>query len=185
MASISGGNELLNAKSILDRLQIPSEAKLADLGCGGAGHFVLPAAQRVGGDGLVYAVDVLKSVLRSVVSRARLLGIGHIKTIWSNLENVGATRIPAHSLDFAFLINTLYQATQHEKMIEEARRLLKPSGKLLVIDWLPGHSSLGPPAERRVAPERIEQMATQLGFKLIEKFQPGSRHFGLIFSQAG
>lgn len=183
MTYISGGNELLDQAKIFDRLGIKIGSKVADLGCGSAGHFVIPAAQKVGNHRIVYAVDILKSVLQSVVTKGRLEGVNNIKTVWSNLEIVGATKIKEESLDFALLINILFQSKKHENIIKEAVRLLKPEGKLLVIDWDLGSTNFGPPQEMRLKPEVIKKMAAGLNLKLLDEFQAGTYHYGLIFSK--
>lgn len=184
MVYISGGNELLAAQKILKRLDIKSGMRVADLGCGGAGHFTIPAGSKVGSRGLVYAVDILKSVLKSVVSRARLEGFNNIKPVWSNLEILKATKIPSASLDAAFLINILFQSKQHENIFQEAVRLLKKEGKLLVIDWQPkAMVSFGPPPIDRIKPEKVKIIAQKLELKLIDEFDAGVYHYGLIFQK--
>lgn|SRR3989344_5648745 len=183
MVFFSGGNNLLDPKKVFEHVTIPPRGMVADLGCGGAGHFVLPAAKVVGNNGLVYAVDIQKIVLASVISRARLMGISNIKTVWTNLEIVGAAKIPADSLDVAFLINTLFMSKKHDKIMEEAKRLLKPDGQLLVIDWTKISNGLGPALDDRVDPARIKQIGQQLGLSLTETFEAGPFHFGLVFKK--
>jgi len=183
MVYVSGGNELLDPEKIFKRLGIKAGMTVADLGCGGAGHFVIPAGQTVGEDGTVYAVDVVKSVLYSVATRARSEGLKNIKTVWSDLEILGATRIIPESLDAAFLINILFQSKQHEYIFKEAIRLLKPDGKLLVIDWGHNISSLGPNATDRVKVQELKDIANNLNLKLIEEFEAGTYHYGLIFQK--
>jgi ubiquinone/menaquinone biosynthesis C-methylase UbiE len=184
MVYISGGNELINPEEILNRAGVKSGMKIADLGCGGAGHFIIPAAHKVGSQGMAYAVDILKSVLRSVISRARLEGVNNVKLVWSNLEIPGATKIPDQSLDVALLINILFQSKQHENIIKEAQRLIQKQGKLVVIDWKPNAiATFGPPPIDRTKPDKIKQIAQKLGLKLIEEFDAGTYHFGLIFEK--
>ena len=183
MTISAGGNELLNPTVILERLGVTKGSVLADLGCGGAGHFIIPAAQMVGSDTVVYAVDILKSVLHNVASKARMDGINNIRTVWTNLEKLGATKINDESLDFAFLINILFQSTRHQEVITEAKRMIKPGGKLLVIDWLNAKMPFGPALENRVNPENIKRICQSLNLKLIEEFKPGNYHFALIFQK--
>lgn len=183
MTISAGGNELLNPTAILERLGVEKGSNLADLGCGGAGHFIIPAAQVVGSDTVVYAVDILKSVLHNVASKARLDGINNIRTVWTNLEKPGATKINQESLDFALLINILFQSTRHKEIITEAKRLMKPGAKLLVIDWLSVKMPFGPATENRVNPEDIKRICQSLSLKLIEEFKAGNYHFGLIFQK--
>lgn len=184
MAYISGGSELLDPMAIFKRLGMTKGAVVADLGCGGVGHFIIPAARVVGDQTTAYAVDIVKTVLRSVVSKARLEGVNNIKPIWSNLEIVGATKITEGSLDFAFLKNVLFQSKNHEQIITEAIRLLKPKGKLLVIDWGDAMTSFGPPPADRVKPGAIKTLAQKLRLELLDEFVAGNYHYGLIFQKS-
>ncbi|MDX9893725.1 MAG: methyltransferase domain-containing protein [Patescibacteria group bacterium] len=183
MVYISGGNELLDPNVILERLGVKIGSKLADLGCGGAGHFIIPAAQMVGKNTNVYAVDILKSVLKSVTSKARLEGVNNIKTIWSNLEIPQATKIKDNELDFALLINILFQSKNDKVIIAEAKRMLKDGGRLLVIDWNNVPASFGPPNVDRVSSREIKTIASQLKLALIDEFDAGNYHYGLIFEK--
>jgi len=180
----SGGNELLNPEYILkDVLQIAYEAKVADLGCGSMGYFDLEAAKLVGNKGQVYACDVLKDVLSSVTSKARQEGLYNIKTVWTNLEKVGATKIPAASLDYALYCNTLFQSQKHKEMLSEAYRLVKPGGKLLVVEWSPSGGPIGPPKSIRIDQPTVEKLAAEVGFIKERSFEPGRYHYGIIFNK--
>ena len=183
MVYISGGNELLDPLEILARLGVKTGSRVADLGCGGAGHFVIPAAKLVGDHIIVYAVDILKTVLHSVTSKARLEGVNNIKTVWSNLENVGATKIRKGSLDFALLINILFQSKKHENILQEAMRLLKEDGKILIVDWNQNPSAFGPLPASRVKADSIKELTNNLKLKLIDEFQAGTYHYGIILKK--
>lgn len=174
------GNELISA-DIFEKSGISEGMSIGDLGCGNLGYFSIPAAKLVGKSGMVYAVDILKSVLEAVNHRASQEGLENVKTIWSNLEIIGATKIPTESLDVAFLINILFQSEKDDLVIQEAHRLVKPGGKLVVVDWLKISAPFGPPMEDRTDKEQIIQFAADAGFKLLEEFSAGPYHYGLLF----
>ena len=184
MDNIAGGNQLLNPLTLLkDHLQIALESKVADLGCGSMGFFTLQSAKLVGDKGQVYAVDILKDVLSSVAGRSRQEGLYNIKTVWSNLEIVGATKIPENSLDYALFVNTLFQSTKRKEIFLESCRLLKPDGRLLVVDWNSNSGPIGPKAEMRLKSEEAKRLATEAGFLLVREFEAGASHYGLIFTK--
>lgn len=178
----TGGNNLLDAHQILtQQIQIQAGEVVADLGAGGAAYFTVQAAKIVGNQGEVYAVDILKNVLSAIESKAKMSGLYNIKTIWSDLEVYGATKIPAESLDHAMLINILFQSKKHEEMIREAVRLLKPGGKLSIIDWSDNTPSFAPAQEMQVNKTKIMEIAQNLSLSLVNEFAAGNYHFGLVF----
>lgn len=179
---LSGGNVLLDANLILTKAEIGEKMKIADLGCGSSGHFIFPAAKMVGKKkGLVYGVDILKTALESVGRRAKQENLTNIKTVWSDLEIFGATKIEAGNLDVVLLINTLHQSHKHSEIMREAIRLLKKEGKLVVVEWKNIATPLGPPVEERVKASLLEQAGEKLGLRLEEEFDAGQYHYGLIF----
>ncbi len=179
---IKGGTSLLNAGAILDSVGVHEGAIVADLGCGGMGHFVAPTARSVGPKGHVYAVDIQKAVLHNVESRLQFQKIANVSTVWSNLEKVGSAKIPDHSCDFAFLVNVLFQNKDHSAILLEARRLLKETtGHLSVIEWKKSASPIGPPLDFRVDPATILTLGREAGLAYVRAFDPGVYHYGLIF----
>ncbi|MFA5021798.1 MAG: class I SAM-dependent methyltransferase [Patescibacteria group bacterium] len=180
MVYISGGRELLDPDQILAKINIKTGDQIADLGCGGAGHFIAPLARLVGDQTKIYAVDIMKTVLRAITSKARLEGINNIRPIWSDLENVGATNITPDSLDAAVLVNVLSLSKKRENILKEALRLLKKGGKLLIVDWNKVPTTFGPPLEQRVKDEEVKEIASRLNYKFDQEFAAGKYHFGLI-----
>jgi ubiquinone/menaquinone biosynthesis C-methylase UbiE len=183
MVYVSGGNQLLDAKKTLTKIGLESGMRVADLGCGGAGHFIIPAARVVGESGRTYAVDVLRSVLEAVAKKARLMGIHTVRPVWANLEVLGSTKLAANELDRAFLINTLFQSKEHKNILRETYRILKPGGLMLIIDWNDKAKTFGPPLIDRVNANTLQLLAQEQGFKLVEEYNPGRFHFGLIFEK--
>ncbi|MCK8326076.1 class I SAM-dependent methyltransferase, partial [Erwinia amylovora] len=57
----------------------------ADLGCG-SGFYVVPAAQLVGNEGTVYAVDVQENKLAATVSIATQFGCKNVKVVRADLS---------------------------------------------------------------------------------------------------
>ncbi len=176
-----GGNTLIDANLIMTKAQVADKMRVADLGCGSSGHFVFPAARLVGKKGIVYAVDIMRTVLETVSKQARVENFANIKTIWSNLEIFGATKIEAGSLDVAMLINTLYQSHKRAEILRESIRMLKKNGKLVVVEWKNTAAPFGPPAEERVNKELLDNAAKKLGLREDSEFEAGQYHYGLIY----
>jgi ubiquinone/menaquinone biosynthesis C-methylase UbiE len=180
----TGGNVLLSEELILDKAQIGDKMRVGNLGCGSSGHFVFPAAVRVGKKkGIIFAVDILKTVLERIDRRARQENYSNIQTVWSNLEVFGATKIESGSLDVVLLINILYQSHKRAEILREAIRLLKKDGRLVAVEWKNVSSPLGPPVEDRVKQDLLEEAGKKLGLKLDEEFSAGQFHYGLVFTK--
>ena len=180
MLYIPTGSELLNSDKILSKMDLKEGMTVTDLGCGTSGHFVFPSARIVGEKGKVYAVDILKSALSSIESKAKLQNFYNVEAVWSDIEVLGGAEIPNESCDAVYLINV------HAKpdMIKEALRLLKKGGKLLLVDWKAvATASFGPASKDRVGSEEVKKRAEEFDLKLEEEFDAGPHHWGLIYKK--
>ena len=178
-----GGTELLDPVQLLTRLGVQGGQHVADFGCGVTGHFILPAARMVGSEGRAYAVDVQQSVLRAVEDRATQEGLTNLEVVWSDVERMGATRIPAASLDAVLIVNTLFLTSKRDRVLAEAARLLKSGGSVLIVEWKPGTSAVGPALHQRIGHDAIRTAARSAGFAEREAFDAGKYHFGLVFTK--
>lgn len=181
MNKITGGNALIDPQIIIEKAGIADRMHVGDLGCGGTGHFVFPLATMVGEHGIIYAVDILKNNLANIERRAKQENLQQIKTVWSNLEIFKATKIETASLDVALLINVLYQSNKRPEMIREAMRLIKRNGKLVIVDWNKVATPFGPSVEERLNKENLTAICQRLGLELLEEFNAGEYHFGMVF----
>lgn len=155
--------------------------KVGDFGTG-SGHYALAASALIGSEGRVYAVDIQEDILTRLADEARRLMIRNIDTIWGDFERPGGTTLRDHSLDAVILSNTLFQLEKKESAIAEIKRVLKPGGKLLVIDWAGAYGGLGP-APDHVVPERTaEELFIHGGFHKTKAFRGGAHHYSILFT---
>lgn len=178
---MQGGTALLNPVEILKSLNIKDSYIVADLGCGGNGHFVAPLATLVGKNGKVYALDIQKTVLDALQARLKLQNITNTQLVWSDLEQFGAAAIPEQSCDLVILINVLFQNKDHASILKESQRFLKKGGRLVIIDWKYSSSPFGPPIDLRIAPMEIKTLGNNLQLKLFHEFDAGQYHYALVF----
>lgn len=180
---LSTGIALIDPQSILTRIGLVRGMRLADFGCGRTGHFVFPAARMVEDVGLVYAVDILQSVLENIKSRVRSESYDNIQLVWSDIEAVGKTPIPVDSLDVCLIVNVLNQLKDRVAGLREAWRLLKPGGLLVVIDWSKRIGNLGPTEQRMVSPAEVMALGGPIGFSRLDNFAAGDYHFCVVLKK--
>lgn len=179
------GRALIDAPKILERVGLGPNMNFADLGAGTLGHLVLPASQMVGEEGKVYAVDILKSALEAVASRARMIGVHNIETVWGDIEKVGGVKIPSGSIDLISLLNNISLVRQSPSVLKEVQRLLSPKGTLLLIDWFPDGASFGPPQESRLSSTDTQTLLQKNGFAIIDDFKAGPHHWAIVAMPTG
>lgn len=156
--------------------------KVADFGAG-SGYFTLLLGEKVGPSGQVVALDILESALDTIRSRAAAKGLKNIQTIRADLEVMGGSGLADNSQDFILLANILFQSDKPVEIIREAKRVLKPTGLVAVIDWKKGSMGLGPPEEARLDQETLKQNMKDEGFVFLNLLEVGNFHFGLMFEK--
>ena len=171
---------LFDIDKIIDKFKAEAEQKIADLGCGNFGYFVFPLAKKVGKNGSIYAVDILKDVLKEIRTRAKEENLLQIKPVWTDLEVYKAMKIESDSIDTASLINVLSQSNNKSNIIKESARIIKRGGKLIIIDWKKEDSPLGPKNENKINKDKLIDICLNNGLELEEEFVAGPYHYGLI-----
>lgn len=162
------------------QLALRDGMKVADLGAG-PGHYGIAAAAAVGNDGKVYLVDIQEDVLRHAVSTAHAQGRRNVEMVWGDLERVGGTKLKEASMDAAILSNTLFQVEHKQNLVAEVARILKPGGKLLVVDWAGAYGGIGPDPRHVVSEHQAEELFITGGFYKQKDFRAGAHHYAIVF----
>jgi ubiquinone/menaquinone biosynthesis C-methylase UbiE len=178
---LHSGTELINPFKVLEQAGLQAEMRVADLGCGSLGHFVFPAAQLVGPSGRVYAVDIQKTALQAVERQARQHQFWNVECVWSDIDVLGATRIPGRSLDLTLVVNNFFLSTNRPSLIREALRLTKPGGHILIIEWKKETSVLGPHLSQRMDIDEVRAYVHGVDLAEEKELTVGSDHYGLLY----
>jgi len=171
-------DKFINPDAIINGMNISKDGVVADFGCG-SGFFSIPVA-RVIIEGKLYSLDVLPQALESVESQAKIGGISNIITKRVNLEKEKGSGLEERSIDWVILKDMLFQNKNKEVILKEAYRVLKPGGKILVVEWDGKNLSVGPDKEIRIPSEELEKLVENQRFRIEEKVDAGDFHYGLI-----
>jgi len=178
--SFSAAKGFLKPDEVVAQLDIFEGMKIADFGSG-TGFFAILFAQKVGEKGEITAIDVLSSAIESLASRAKDLGITNIKLVRANLEVPNASSLENDSQDMVFMANILFQSNKKDLILDEAKRILKNGGDLVVIEWIP--EKIKTEGLYKISKEEMKQLAESKGFKFIREFYTGGFHYGLLFKK--
>lgn len=158
--------------------------KVADLGAG-SGAYALALAKTVGESGRVYAVDVQKDLLRRIRNDAHRMGIdARMEFLWGDIEESGGSKLAQAIVDFVLLSNTLFQLPDKKAALREARRIVKPGGRLAIIEWSDSFGGVGPHPNDVVKKEHALDLAHESGFEIMREFPAGAHHYGLLLRPA-
>jgi len=159
---------------------------VADLGAG-TGFYSIAAGQMVP-HGKVYAVEIVKDFLETIKNKAKDAHLNNVETLWGNIEDKGGTHIADGAVDAVIASNTLFQVEDKNQFVEEIKRILKPGGRVLFIDWMtsePGESKESPFFNfKGVMPkEKAEELFKRRGFAVDREIDAGMHHYGMILKK--
>jgi ubiquinone/menaquinone biosynthesis C-methylase UbiE len=166
-------------KDHIEFLDLDHGMKVLDVGAG-AGHHAIELAKAVGKTGTVFALDVQKDLLARVKKEAAEAHLHNVEIIWADIEKKGGTRLQDGICDRVLVANVMFQLEQKLHAIDEIRRVLKPAGRVMIIDWkdsVTGHSEH---VSMIINPIDMEQLWSSAGFKKEREFDAGSHHYGII-----
>jgi ubiquinone/menaquinone biosynthesis C-methylase UbiE len=146
-----------------------------DLGSG-PGYLMQPLAERVGPLGRVIAADVAPDALAVVRQRAAEAGLRHVEAVQVEESRLG---LPAGSVDAALMVNVLHELAEPHASLAELWRVLRPGGRLGIVDWDPAAPGRGPRVEERVPPGRAAEWLRAAGFTPSAPVAVGAAFYGL------
>jgi len=159
---------------------------VADFGSG-AGHYAFEAARIAGPNGHVYALEIVKSLVETIAREARREHLRNLDALWVDLEKPGGSHIRTSSIDRVIISNVFFQMKDRDVVVSEIARILRPRGKVLVIDWSearPGLAGFGPVSQAIFSSAAAKDLFQKHGFVLDKTINPDHHHYGLIFNKA-
>lgn len=173
-----------NPEKNVAELNLREGMRVADFGTG-AGFYIKSLSQKVGEEGKVYAIEVQKDFVKKLESEIKNWRISNVECIWGDIETIGGTKIRDNSIDAVIVSNVLFQAEDKLGLIDEAKRVLKPNGQILLIDWADSFGGMGPSFDQVIRKEDAIDLFNRRGFKLSKDLSVSDHHYGIIFKLEG
>lgn len=148
----------LQVDRVVAALGLSPGVRVADLGAG-TGVFTLPLAKAAGPTGKVYAIDVDPGLLAIVSEKARAASLPTIQTVVAGEVD---SRIP-EPVDLIFICDTMHHLPNQGDYVKQFGKLLRPGGRVVVIDFADGHWPAGHEAFR-ITPSQVDGWMTSAGF---------------------
>jgi SAM-dependent methyltransferase len=159
---------------VMQALGLAPDATVADIGAG-TGYFAVRLAHLVP-NGRVYAVDVETEMVKHLALRAARQGLGNVIAVRGAPDN---PRLPG-KVDLALLVDTYHHIEDREAYFAQLRTMLKPDGRIAVIDFKPD-APVGPPKATRLPAAAVKAELDKAGFLVTEELGFLPYQYFLIF----
>jgi len=117
-------------RPLLNRVGVRPGERVLELGPG-PGFFTVDAAQRVGPEGRLMAVDIQPKMITQVEKRIKASGLTNVET---HIADAYHLPLDDESMDRAFLVTVLPEIPDQNRALAELRRVLKPAGVLSITE---------------------------------------------------
>jgi ubiquinone/menaquinone biosynthesis C-methylase UbiE len=117
----------------------------------------------VGESGRVYAVDVSPDMIRHLNRRLRDAGIRNVVPVLSDPDD---PLLPDASVDRFVIVNTWHHIEDRTAYLSLLKRMLKPGGRVVHVDFQKRDLPVGPPLSMKISREELVQEMEAAGFRL-------------------
>lgn len=158
----------IDARDVISRLNLKGDEVFMDAGCGD-GHVTMEAYDMMSDDATIYAVDVYEPSIEDLEKDLKKDGITNVIPLQSNIPEKIA--IDDDVVDICLMINVFHHfvATQTaSEAIGELKRVIKPGGKIAVMDYKKEDTGYGPPVKFKSSPEEVEDMFNEHDLKMVK-----------------
>jgi SAM-dependent methyltransferase len=163
---------------VMKALALREGEVVADIGSG-SGYFTVRFARAVGDTGRVYAVDISPDMIRHLNRRLRDAGIRNVVPILSEPDD---PLLPDASVDRFVIVDTWHHIEDRAKYLELMRRMLRPGGQVVHIDFQKRDLPVGPPPGMKIAREDLVKQMEDAGFRLAAEHTFLPYQYFLVFA---
>ena len=181
----------LNSTEILDELNLEGHETFMDAGCGD-GHIAIEVLNDYITDGEVFAVDIYDASIEDMETYKKDNNIKNLTNIEADITE-GIPGVNDDSIDVVLMVNVFHGFKASRKLDEavcEFKRIIKPDGKIAIMDYKAWDVPNGPPTQVRSSPEDLEKLFNNHGLKKVylnenigEDIPEGKSHFLIMFQK--
>ena len=118
---------------------------------------------------MVYALDQWPEVISALVNKANSKGISNLRAMSCDLTK--PLPLEDKAVDVCLLSTVLHipDVTKNAgNILKEIRRILKPNGRLTIIEIKKEDTPFGPPIHMRLSPDDTKTILSSNGFKKVK-----------------
>jgi ubiquinone/menaquinone biosynthesis C-methylase UbiE len=176
---------LIDSAKFFQELDLKKGITFLDV-ASGWGAYSLAAANIIGKDGQIYAVDLWEEGISSLRKEADAKGISNIEAFVSD----AAQSIPVENdcVDVCLMATVLHDFVGDkvaQQVMKEIVRVMKPDGVLAIVEYYKKEGPPGPPKRVRLSPEDVDQMLSVYGFQQKRCTEIGPDNYLQIYTRKG
>lgn len=166
----------------LDQLGVKSGDTVVEVGSG-PGHTAVVVAERVGPDGVVYALDRERDALVYLQREVNDPSVRWIRPIITDAEALAVRFTDPVAVLLTFV---LHHTDDPATVLREVFDAIATGSTLLVAEYHPeAAGDVGPPLDHRISPARLERWLTDAGFDIEERRDHDEEKYAYLAHKSG
>jgi len=163
---------------VIMALNLKEAEVIADIGAG-AGYFAFRFAHHVGDSGRVYAVDINPDMILHMNRGIRDMNLKNVVTILAAPDD---PLLPDASVDRFFICETWHHIENQAHYLALMKKMLKPGGQVVMIDFQKKQLPIGPPVEMKISRGDLVRQMESNGFRLAAEHTFLPYQYFLVFT---
>lgn len=168
--------ELSPAATLLN-IGLKKDDVFCDIGAG-TGIFTIEAAKIT--DNTTYAIDLSESMLEIIANKCKVQNIENVIRI---NPNGFSYPLAVGECDFALACTVFHEIDDKTALLKEIYRILKPQGKLVIIEFFCKETPFGPPITNRISAVQTKKIAEENAFVQFSQTTLGENFYLSEFSK--
>jgi predicted methyltransferase len=148
--------------ALVKALALEPGMTVADLGAG-TGYMSRRLSEAVGPRGTVFAVDPEPNLVAHLRARAERERTANVVPVLASSDN---PRLPTGGVDLVLILDTYHHLDDRLRYLRDLARVLRPGGRVAVIDWHKRPLPVGPDLDHKLAREQVVAEMTAAGWAL-------------------
>jgi arsenite methyltransferase len=150
---------------------------VADLGAG-TGYLSRHLSAAVGVEGTVLAVETEPKLVVHLRKRAEDERTPNVVPILASTDN---PRLPANGVDLVLALDTYHHVDGRIAYFRALHRVLRPGGRVAVVDWHKRELPVGPPPDHKLAREQVIEEMGKAGWSVAQELDLLPYQYVLVF----
>jgi SAM-dependent methyltransferase len=159
-------------------LAIQAGATVADVGAG-SGYMTVKLASAVGPTGRVFATDVQPEMIEKLTARVKA---GRLLNVTPVVAATDDPRLPEGVLDLILMVDVYHELAAPQRMLQQLKRALKPSGRLVLVEYRKEDPSIPIREEHKMSVADAKAEVEAEGYRLASVIETLPRQHILIFT---
>ena len=172
--------DLIDSAKVLAMMDVKPGSTFLDLACG-IGNYSIAVAKNMAGKGVVYAIDLWREGIEALARKIETQGIKIIKPMVADIRE----KLPFEEnfIDACLLATVLHDLPKSDRMavLKEVARVVKPGGKVNILEFKKIDKGPGPPVGIRMVEEDVENLVAPYGFRKVDGGEVGEFNYLLKY----